>query len=128
MLVLRFIIYSMNNILWMLSLNSAKEKNYRQRNYCNNLATTKIPVFVVSKLSVGETFSKTVLPHFSKKPVAKIMMTSYFMVPTNHYFSKHTNYISLGCSLWTDQFLIKHYVFKIEKNDVLRQIQNHMVS
>ena len=70
----------------MLSLNSAKEKNYRQGNYCNTLATTKIPVFVVSILSLGETFSKTVLPHFSKNPGAKIMITSYFKVTTKILF------------------------------------------
>ena len=43
-----------------------EELFYRPGNYCKNLATRVIPVFIVSKLSVGKTFSKTVLPHFSK--------------------------------------------------------------
>ena len=44
--------------------------NYRQGNYCNNLATRAIPFFIVSETSVGETILKTVLPHFSKDPVS----------------------------------------------------------
>ena len=35
-----------------------------------NLATRVIPSFIVSESSVGETFSKTVLPHFPKDTVA----------------------------------------------------------
>ena len=50
--------------------------SYRQGKYCNNLATRVIPFFIVSKSSVGETILKTVLPHFSKDPVAWIPMTS----------------------------------------------------
>ena len=42
----------------------------RQGKYCKNLATRVFPFFVVSKLSVGETILKTVLPHFSKDTVA----------------------------------------------------------
>ena len=43
---------------------------YKQGNYCNNLATGVIPFFIVSKSSVDKAISKTILPHFSKDPVA----------------------------------------------------------
>ena len=43
---------------------------FRQGKYCSNLATRVIPFLVVSKSSVGETTSKTALPHFSKDRVA----------------------------------------------------------
>ena len=43
---------------------------YRQGNYCNNLASKVIPFFIISKSSVDERISKTVLPHFSKDPIA----------------------------------------------------------
>ena len=49
---------------------SIKQYN-RQGTYCNNLATKVTPFFIVSKSSVGETISKTVLPHFSKDPLPR---------------------------------------------------------
>ena len=50
--------------------NFAIVLNNRQGKYCNNLAIRVIPFFIVSKLSVGETILKTVLPHFSKDQAA----------------------------------------------------------
>ena len=45
--------------------------NYnRQRNYCNNLVISLIPLFIVSKLSVSKISLTTILPHFSKDPIA----------------------------------------------------------
>ena len=60
---------------------------YRQGNYCNNLETRKIQFFIVSKLAVGETISKTVLPHFSKDPITYIAMTSKFTVTAKIIFA-----------------------------------------
>ena len=94
-------------------------KIYRQGKYCNNLATRVIPYFIVSKSSVGKTILKTVLPHFSKDPVAQIPMTSQFMVNPKFLFQTCLNYTLLGCSLCTDKFLIKYYGFKIKgKQDI----------
>ena len=55
---------------WICQDESFVDNIYRQGNYCNNLATRVITIFIVSKLSVSETISKTVLPHLSKDPVA----------------------------------------------------------
>ena len=50
-------------------------KTYRQGTYCKNLAIRVTPFLIVSEWSVGQTISKTVLPHFSKGTIAYIPMT-----------------------------------------------------
>ena len=52
------------------NLEVNQSKPTRQGNYCNNLATRAISFFIITKPSVGETISKTVLPHFSMDPIA----------------------------------------------------------
>ena len=92
---------------------------HRQGKYCNNLSTRVIPFFVVSKSSVGETILETVLPHFLGTPLPRYRWRHNLRSPQQFLFQTCLNYISLGCSLCTDQFLIKHYGFKMQgKRDI----------
>ena len=62
---------SFSSPLQIQSISLLCSKHFiRQGKYRNNLEIRVIPSFIASKSSVGETILKTVLPHFSKDPVA----------------------------------------------------------
>ena len=87
---------------------------YRQGNYCNNLATRLIPFFIVSKSLVGETVSNPSYHIFLRSPLPRYRWRHNVRSPQKLFFQTCLNYISLGCSLYTDQFLIGHYGFKMQ--------------
>ena len=100
-------------------LKSDSSASVRQGNYWNNLATRVIPFFIISKSSVGEAISKTVLPHFLMTSLSRYRWRHNLRSAQNLLFQTCLNYIVLGCSLCTNQLLIKHYGFKMQgKQDI----------
>ena len=115
------------SVFYVITAIIVNANTNRQVNNCNNLASRVILFVIVSKSSVGQTISNTVLPHFSKNPVAQIPMTSLSTVTTKIVFQTCLNYMSFGCSLCTDQFL-KTLTSKCRENEISRQIQIVMAS
>ena len=86
-----------------------------QGNCCNNLTTTVIPFFIVSKSSVGKAVSKKPLYHiFLRTPLPRYWRRHNLQSPQKLFFQACLDYISVGCSLCTDHVLIKQYGFKMQ--------------
>ena len=93
----------------------------RQKKYCNNLATRVISFFIVSTSSVGESKNRpTTFFQVFLTPSPRYWWRQNLQSLQKIFFQTCSSYISLGCSLCTDQFLIKHYGFKIQaKSDIM---------
>ena len=86
----------------------------RQGKYCNNLATMVIPFFIVQNHQELKQFWKLSY-HISLKNLLPRYQWRRNLRSTQKYlFQTCSNYISLRCSLCANQFLIKHYGFKMQ--------------
>ena len=115
--------------IWFVCKETAKNLNSifwrttrRKGNYCDNLATIGYSNFLLClKIISRWNISKTVLPYFSGYLILDTFLETILPLsrwrhklrsPQKSFF--RLNYISLRCSLCTDQFLVKHYGSKIQ--------------
>ena len=90
------------------------QKISRQGNYCNNFATRIVSFFLSRNHQEVKQFPKPSHHIFLETPSLRYWWGHSLRSPQKLYVQTCLNYISLKCSLCTDQFLIKAYRFKMQ--------------